>query len=269
RYARGPKMPATRTHPPLVLAYHGLGKFDRAMDPHNLMVDPERFRSQIAGLRDRGYRFVGLDEFVIELEAKEAPPPRTCALTFDDGTTDNADVLVAELERLGVPATVFVCPGLLGRPHFAMPAASGVRLMDAPQVRQLAAHPLVDVGSHTMCHVEMSRFSLQEALIEMEASRDAVEQLIDRPVTAFAYPKCSYSPDAPEAARRAGYRVAVTCGARGGWSPFELRRESVDSLDRRMTFALKSRGVFHPLRDSGPGRAMRKLIRPLRHHQGS
>jgi len=63
------------------------------------------------------------------------------------------------------------------------------------------------------------------------------------------------SPDAP----------AVTCEGRGHWDPYELRRESVDPLDGRVLFALKSRGVFWKVRDSFAGRAMRALARPVRH----
>ena len=102
----------------------------------------------------------------------------------------------------------------------------------------------------------------------MATSKDALERLLQRPVASFAYPKCGYSAPCPEAARRAGYSVAVTCGRYGGWRPFELTRESIDSLDGRTTFALKSRGLFRPLRESAPGRAARALARPVRHRGG-
>jgi hypothetical protein len=65
--------------PPLVLAYHGLARFARQLDPRNLMVDPTRFRWQILGLRRRGYRFVRLSEFVAFME--EGRPPIACVLS--------------------------------------------------------------------------------------------------------------------------------------------------------------------------------------------
>jgi peptidoglycan/xylan/chitin deacetylase (PgdA/CDA1 family) len=99
----------------------------------------------------------------------------------------------------------------------------------------------------------------------MTASKAALEELIDRPVTAFAYPLGGYSPAAPDAARRAGYDCAVTSGDLGGWTPYDLCREPIDSLDGRLTFALKSRGLWKGLRSSAPGRVMRRVVRPLRH----
>jgi peptidoglycan/xylan/chitin deacetylase (PgdA/CDA1 family) len=253
-----------RRRPSLILAYHGLGSFPRALDPYNLMIRPERFREQVTSLRGRGYRFVSLAELTADIE-QAGPPEALCAMTFDDGTVDNLEVLAPMLAELEVPASVFVCPELLGSAHFAMPAEAGVRLMDAEELLELASSPLVEIGSHTNAHTDLSTAGAEQAYGEMVSSRGTLEELLQRPVLSFAYPKCDYSPDCPEAARRAGYSVAVTCGGRGGWRRYELARESIVSLDGRLLFALKSRGLFLPLRGSLPGRLARSASRPLRH----
>ncbi len=255
--------------PALILAYHGLGSYSRELDPHNLMVPVERFCGQLRTLRRRGYRFVALAELAERLAAGRAPEAGACALTFDDGTVDNIEVLAPLLAGQGIPATVFACPGLLGQNHFAMPARAGVRLMDAEQLRALASCPQIEIGSHTSEHVDLAGASAAEAFLEMAASKAALEELLQRPVNAFAYPKCGYSPACPDAARRAGYAVAVTCGGRGGWRSFELARESIDPLDGVVGFALKSRRLFFPVRDSAPGRIARAAVRPLRHRGAS
>jgi peptidoglycan/xylan/chitin deacetylase (PgdA/CDA1 family) len=146
-----------------------------------------------------------------------------------------------------------------------MPATAGVRLMDADQLRALASSPLIEIGSHTNTHVDLASATAHEAYEEMSSSKAALEQLLDCSIEFFAYPKCGYSPHCPDAARRAGYVGAVTCAGLGGWHRFELGRESIDSLDRRVSFALKSRRLFIPLRNSPPGRLARAAARPLRH----
>jgi peptidoglycan/xylan/chitin deacetylase (PgdA/CDA1 family) len=248
----------------LVLAYHSLGNAPRELDPRNLMVDPARFRRQIRTVRRRGYRFIGLSEFVARLE-EGGPPDRACVLTFDDGTVDNLEIVAPLLVELEVPATFFVCPGLLGEPHFGFPAAAGVRMMRADELRELASSPFAEIGSHTSTHADLSSVSEEEAYREMAGSKDALEELLQVPIRSFAYPRCGYSPACPGAARRAGYSVAVTCAGLGGWRRFELARESIDSLDGRLGFALKSRRLFWPLRESRPGRFARAAVRPLRH----
>jgi peptidoglycan/xylan/chitin deacetylase (PgdA/CDA1 family) len=228
------------------------------------MVAPETFRAQVRTLRRRGYRFVPLAEFVAGVR-DTGPRAGTCALTFDDGTEDNASVLLGLLTEEQLPASIFVCPGLLGEPHFAMPREAGVRLMNADELRALAASPLVELGSHTLRHTSLAEASAEEALDEMTASKAALEEIIGRPVTAFAYPKAGYSAAAPDAARRAGYDYAVTSGDLGGWTPYDLRREPIDALDGRLTFALKTRGLWKGLRSSAPGVVLRRIARPLRH----
>jgi peptidoglycan/xylan/chitin deacetylase (PgdA/CDA1 family) len=257
-------MKTLRRRPSLVLAYHGLGPHSSRLDPHNLMVEPAQFRRQMETLLHRGYRFVALHECVDHLVETESGGG-LCALTFDDGTVDNLGVLAPLLAELRLPATVFACPGLLGERHFAMPSEAGVRLMDSDELRELAALPFVEIGSHTNAHADLSAASSDFAYHEMVSSKGALEDLLQRPVDAFAYPKCSYSSACPDAARRAGYRVAVTCSGLGGRQRFELSRESVDSLDGRLSFALKSRRLFRPLRESLPGRLVRAAVRPLRH----
>ena len=251
--------------PALVLAYHCLGSCSAELDPSHLMVQPSRFRRQVLQLRRRGYRFIRLLELVGQLGGDGQPPTGVCAVTFDDGTLDNLEVVVPLLADLGVPATFFVCPGLLGEPHFSFAAAAGVRMMRAGELRELAASPFAQIGSHTLTHVDLSGASEQVAYREMASSKEALEELLQRGVDSFAYPKCGYSSACPEAARRAGYELAVTCGGRGGWRRFELARESIDSLDGRITFALKSRSLFWPLRESALGRFTRAAARPLRH----
>lgn len=250
--------------PSLVLAYHGLGSYARQLDPHNLMVPSAQFRGQMETLLRRGYRFVTLHELG-ERIAAGAPGGGECALTFDDGTLDNLEVMAPLLSELELPATVFACPDLLGQPHFAMPAEAGVRLMNAEELLKLASSPFVEIGSHTNAHADLSAATSEKAYREMGSSKQALEDLLQKPVDTFAYPKCGYSSACPDAARRAGYQVAVTCGGRGGWQRFELARESVDSLDGRLSFALKSRRLFLPLRESVPGRLLRTAARPLRH----
>jgi peptidoglycan/xylan/chitin deacetylase (PgdA/CDA1 family) len=252
-----------RLKPPLVLLYHGLGDVRRADDPSNLIVPPARFRRHVELLLRRGYSFVTVSDLVAGMGGGR-PRPALCALTFDDGSADNAHVLRELAEELDVPVTLYVCPGLLGRPHPFLRPEAGVRLMDADEVRVLAGHRLFELGAHTNAHTDLSAATADEAYREMSESKAALEQLTGHEVRTFAYPGCRYSPACPEAAERAGYRSAVTCGELGGWRPFELRREPVHALDGPFSFALKARDLYRPLHYSAPGRISRWATRPLR-----
>jgi peptidoglycan/xylan/chitin deacetylase (PgdA/CDA1 family) len=247
----------------VILAYHGIADVDPRHDPDRLFVAPDRFRSQVETLLARGYELVAMAEFAKRLTA--GPPRDTCALTFDDGTLDMLERLLPILRDLGVPGTIYACPGLLGRPYPWADAAADVRLMTADELRELAGDPLIEVGSHTREHVDLDTATPDSALEEMTESKRELEEIVGDPVLSFAYPRCLYSPACPSAAERAGYTSAVTCSGRGDWSPYTLRREMIHTPDGRLTFAFKARGLFHATRDLPPVRLARWATRPYRH----
>jgi peptidoglycan/xylan/chitin deacetylase (PgdA/CDA1 family) len=245
--------------PPLVLAYHALGHVGAEHDPEGLVIPPEELRAQIERLQGRDYELVKMSEFARRLHAGE-PLAGVCALTFDDGSLDNATLLPDILRTLGVPATLFVCPALLGEPHPWVAPEAGLRLMNVQELRSVAALPFVEIGSHTNAHPDMQAITdAREAYGELRASKLMLEELIDRLVVSFAYPYGRYSDVCPAAAERAGYTSAVTCGLRGDWAPYELRRELIAPGDLPLRFELKIRGLFRPLVTSPPARLRRRL----------
>jgi peptidoglycan/xylan/chitin deacetylase (PgdA/CDA1 family) len=246
----------------VVLAYHALGDVPRERDPDGLVVPPARFRQHVAILRRRGYEFVKQQEFARRLEAAGGPPPMTASLTFDDGAEDNATLLPGLLEELNVPATLFVNAGLLGQPYRWV---SGLRVMSEAQLREVARHPLIEIGSHTSRHTVLADADEGTAYAELEGSRIELEEMLGIEIFSFAYPDCAYSPGCPRAAKGAAYTSAVTCGNRGSWNPYELKRASPSPGDGRLVFELKARGHFHRLRDLPPVRVARRAARPLRY----
>lgn len=248
---------------PLILHYHALGEVPRRWDPFELVVSPAAFRRQLLRVRKLGYRFVAQRDLAAALAAGD-PADQLCSVTFDDGTADNADVLPPLLEELEAPATIYACPGLLGQEYPFAEAGAGIRLMTRDELTETAAHPLIEIGSHTREHTLLGDASHDVALAEMRLSREALEQMLGVPVVSFAYPNCLYSEACLGAAEEAGYTSAVTCGRRGGTGLFDLPRQSPSPKDGPLRFELKARGAFDRTWDLPPVRAVRAVTRPLR-----
>jgi peptidoglycan/xylan/chitin deacetylase (PgdA/CDA1 family) len=245
--------------PPLVLAYHALGELDPALDPEGLAIPPAELRAQVERLLAREYEFVTMADFAWRLVTDE-PLHGICALTFDDGSRDNATILPDILRTLKVPATIFVCPGLLGEPHPWIAPEAGMRLMNLDELRAVAALPFIEIGSHTRMHVDMGAITdPAEAYAELRSSKLMLEEMLDQPIESFAYPYGRYSSVCPAEAERAGYLSAATCELRGDWTPYELRRELIAPGDLAFRFELKIRGLFRPLVSSPPARLRRHL----------
>jgi peptidoglycan/xylan/chitin deacetylase (PgdA/CDA1 family) len=70
------------------------------------------FEHQLRRLQRLG-TIVPLARSLRQLATGQPLPPRAIALTFDDGYRDNLEVGAPVLERLGLPATFFLVPGIL------------------------------------------------------------------------------------------------------------------------------------------------------------
>jgi peptidoglycan/xylan/chitin deacetylase (PgdA/CDA1 family) len=250
--------------PPLILNYHGVDRIEPRFDPLRLYVTPEKLESQIKILQRRGYEFLSMTEFGRLLRAGSSLRG-LCALTFDDGTEDHATVVPEVLAATGVPGTIYICSGLLGEPYPWVDSSLGVRFMTEAQLKEIARHPLVELGAHTLKHTKLVDADAEMARREMADSKAALEDQIGAEVTSFCYPACDYSEPCPRVAAEVGFQTAVTCRHQGGWEAMELRRESIQTPDGPLTFAFKSRGLYYSSRDLPPFRFLRWATRSFRH----
>jgi peptidoglycan/xylan/chitin deacetylase (PgdA/CDA1 family) len=258
-----------RAGPARILGYHGIDEVDPRHDPLRLYVGPGKFAAQVRGLQHRGYEFVTMSEFADRMQGRGEPPPGVAALTFDDGTVDHAKVLPAVLSELGVPGTVYVCPGLSGTVYPWTSEEAGVRFMTEAELVETAAHPLVEIGAHTNEHHELHEADAATALDEMTTCKETLEGLLGGEITSFCYPRCHHSAAARDAAERAGYRSAVTCGIRGSWDPFSLKREVFHGNDGPLVSALRMRGRYAGLGTGLAARGVRWSARVLDRLSGS
>lgn len=259
------RMAAVKRRPPVILGYHGIDVVDPRDDPVRLFVSPADFRRQIGSMLRRGYEFVSMTELGRRIDGVNPPDQSIAAITFDDGTVDQATIVPALLGELGVPATIYVCPDLLGTEYPWADSQGGRTFMTREQLELIASNPLIEIGAHTNRHTTLESADFEMAEREMRECKGTIEAMLGVEVTSFCYPRCWYTPACLEAAKASGYTTAVTCGARGSWNRFELPRPVIHTPDGRLTFALKSRHLYHALREYPPVRLLRTLTRGYRH----
>src|ERR1043165_2230923 len=98
-----------------------------------------------AAALERQLRFLRLAFPVVPLDklAERGKGRARVALTFDDGLRNNVDVAYPILQKLGLTATFFVCPGLIERGQWLWNHEARERL------RSLDAHGLVQLTAPT------------------------------------------------------------------------------------------------------------------------
>ena len=86
-------------------------------------------------------------------------------------------------------------------------------MMTWPQIRRLAADPLVTIGAHTRRHYALAKLTFAEAHAEMEESVRRIEREAGKPCRHFSYPYGDAESAGPREfaiARELGLKTAVT-----------------------------------------------------------
>lgn len=245
---------------PLVLMYHGVGSRPAAADPYNLFVTAAALRAQLRWLLDRGWRPLRLAEYLEQL-AGPVRSGRQFLVTFDDGYRSVYDAAMPLLADLGVPATVFLCAGMLGGRSGWMP-----NLPDEPLVTRAEALALrasgMDIGLHGMEHTILA--GLPAAALRRQTGLAAERlqgELGERPAV-FAYPYGIHDGPARAAVAAAGIRVAFATYRGAG--PLALPRVDVNATDNGRTFSLKTVRAYPRLRQlTGTVPGLRPTVRGL------
>lgn len=164
------------------LIFHGIGPAGRILEP--------------------GEAPYWLETAVFEsiLDRIAASPQReSFSLSFDDGNASDHDIALPRLLARGLTADFFVLSGRIGQPGSLSPGQ--VLALQAAGMR---------IGSHGIGHRDLRRLSDGDLADELETSRETLEGLCGRPVTALGIPFGSYDRRVLKAARRAGYTEAYS-----------------------------------------------------------
>jgi peptidoglycan/xylan/chitin deacetylase (PgdA/CDA1 family) len=163
----------------LILCYHSVSIDDEHEWSGTYSMSPATLESRLRMLHDGGYNVLPLDEAISRLYARTLPP-RSVALTFDDGMFDFYARALPLLKQFGFPATVYLttfysdyrkpifglfCSYLLWRARTRMPHPDTRQLLgrqsdwnlSSEQGRQRAHREIMDF-------VERKRFALPERI---------------------------------------------------------------------------------------------------------
>ncbi|WLW54886.1 polysaccharide deacetylase family protein [Streptomyces sp. YU58] len=197
--------PLPRTGPvPWVAMYHSVG--DPTDDPYRITVTPERLDAQLRWLRARGLTGVSMAALLAARARGEGRG--LVGLTFDDGYADFTEHALPVLARHGCGATLFVLPGRLGGDNAWDPLGPRKPLLTADGIRRAAAAEGVEIGSHGLTHVDLTKADDTLLRSEVAGSRAVLEELTGAPVEGFCYPYGTVDQRVVDAVREAGYGYA-------------------------------------------------------------
>jgi peptidoglycan/xylan/chitin deacetylase (PgdA/CDA1 family) len=141
-----------------------------------LTVTPAEFAGQLAWLRAHSCLAVSVDRLLRDARGW-AFARCEVALTFDDGYQDAALFAEPLLKHYGDTGTFYISTGFVS-------TAGHVSLA---QIRVLH-HDGMEIGAHTVHHVDLTAISGAMAQNEIAASARSLRQWLRAPVSTFAYP---------------------------------------------------------------------------------
>ncbi len=185
----------------------------------------------------------------IERVPELLPGKRYSAITFDDGFESTINNAIPELEKRGIPATIFVTTGYLGEPATWWPASAPEgkqRIAPAKEWKQLPPD-LISIGSHTVTHPHLPSISEKDARRELHESRLTLQTLVNRDIKTFSFPYGEYNNELITWCREAGYERVFTimpANAFRSVGEWVTGRVQVEPTDWRVEFRLKLLGAY-------------------------
>ncbi|MFH1355270.1 MAG: polysaccharide deacetylase family protein [Candidatus Omnitrophota bacterium] len=227
-----------------VLMYHFVKPGARPQD--RLAVSVVSFERQMSFLRRFNYNIVPLEGLARMIKEKRKIPPRTVAITFDDGNKEDYLYAFPILRKYSIPATIFLIVNEVGRPRQDK--------LTWEQVRMMQDSGLITVGSHCLGPEPLINLgSVEELENEIFGSKRALEDLLGREVNLFSYPEGRFNSKIRQLVIDAGYDLAVATNP-GKKIPnadlFALKRLRISaSSDNLFVFWIETSGFYNFIRE--------------------
>ena len=264
--ARGVAVALNEIWGPCTRTGFGILMYHRVIDPTpgqprpTWNVPPAAFEEQLSGLLNRGFDPWPLERVLEHHEKQWKIPRRVFVVTFDDGYQNNFTQALPILQKLRVPATIFLATRYLDSPDpfpsddWIAAGAAGVpaeawRPMTTDECLQMQKSGLIELGAHTHSHddfrgkPEYLRTDLQQCCAVL---REKFQ--IERPTFAFPYGTKGNGfagSDLVAAARQTDVRCSLTTEAElitAKTDPFDWGRLVAEDIDTSATLAAKLGG---------------------------
>ncbi len=223
-----------------ILMYHRIVPAGLAGDSlPGLVVSPELFDAQLAALHAAGWHTVTVAQISQALQLHRTFPPRTFAISIDDGWDDGYLYALPILQRYGFHATYYVIAGRVG---------TWQNVLTPAELRTLVADGM-EIGDHTMNHLSLPSLSPAALHYQVETAAELIESFVgERPAT-LAYPAGRYDAEVLQEVQADGFGLAVIEGS-GAW---ESAADRFTVPRARVSPSTTPAGLVNQLRALEPG----------------
>lgn len=204
------------------------------------------FKQMISWLHKKGYHFISIQELEEMINQKQLPAKRLAFISFDDGNKEFLDLLPV-IEEYKVPVTVFVpinpvtegnywwdYAGAPSQSNFSgLPSVESFKTLPAQefdlkldvlkehirlertcmtltQLKELAKHPYITIGAHTVSHPILKNCDEARQQNELAEGKAKLDEWLMQNTTSLAYPNGDYNQLTIQLAEKNKYRLGFT-----------------------------------------------------------
>ena len=233
---------------PRVLMYHMVSEhLEKDKSKFNrLRVKPEEFEKQLKWLKDNNWTSFTLSE----LASLKEIPLKSVVITFDDGYEDNFKNAYPLLKKYGFKATIYIVLNRFNENWAtdkdldkASNELNNEKMLSDEQIKIMLESGLIEIGSHTLDHVNLPKLSNEEKVKQIKESKEKIEDIFSIKCNSFAYPFGFFDNDSVKIVEEIAYSNATTTvnGVfnKSKYSNFEIPRIMISGRQGLFSFILK------------------------------
>ena len=226
-----------------ILMYHQI--YYNSDPSYPLGVATSTFEKQMRYLKEKHFNVLRLEDLARLIKEKKKIPPRSIAITFDDGYKNNYTDAYPVLKKYGIPATIFVIIDEIGRPQQDR--------LSWDEIKAMQDSGLITFGSHTLGPEPLINIkSDAELRRQIFDSKRILEEKLGRKVSSFSYPEGRFNSRIRQLVIEACYTAAVSTKP-GKFYPnddiFALKRVRAYTGSNMLIFAVQVSGYYTFMRE--------------------
>lgn len=225
-----------------ILMYHSINP-QQNPDLKALIVSPAGFQRQMRFLKNNRYNVLPLEALADLIKQKKKIPPRTVAITFDDGYKDTYKYAFPALREYNLPAFFFIIVNEVSRPQNDR--------LSWEELKSMRDSGIISFGSHCMGPEPLVNINSEEIIRkEIFDSKKLLENRLGVLIQAFSYPEGLFNRRIKQLVQEAGYKFAVATRSRSdnkipNNDIFALKRLRISSgCDNLFVFWFKLSGFY-------------------------
>lgn len=184
-----------------VLMYHSINNTSpNTKSPNTNILPVNQFEEEMKWLKDNKFYTLSMSELINAFNTGKNIPKKAVVLTFDDGYSDFYSNAYPILKKYNFKATNFVITGKTDKNKTVLTSAMLIELEENN----------IEIQSHTVSHLEFDKLPYKNQIEELKNSKEFLEKLLNKKVSALCYPSGKYNANTVKAAKEAGYSLAFT-----------------------------------------------------------